>query len=78
MPPALQATGWALRPLAFMDRCAERYGEIFTLRVRRRRPWVFLTNPEHVKQVFTTEPNLMRAGAGEAAGASCRRSTDSE
>jgi cytochrome P450 len=49
-----------------MDRCAERYGEIFTLRVRRSRPWVFLTNPEHVKQVFTTEPVLMRAGAGEA------------
>jgi cytochrome P450 len=66
MPSALQAAGWALRPLAFMDRCAVRYGEIFTLRVRRNRPWVFLTNPEHVKQVFTTEPQLMRAGAGEA------------
>ena len=66
MPTALQAAGWALRPLGFMDRCAERYGEIFTLRVRRSRPWVFLTNPEHIKQVFTTEPQLMRAGAGEA------------
>jgi cytochrome P450 len=49
-----------------MDRCAERYGEMFTLRVRRGRPWVFLTNPEHVKQVFTTDPDLLRAGAGEA------------
>lgn len=66
MPSALQAAGWALRPLAFMDRCAERYGEIFTLRVRRSRPWVFLTNPEHVKQVFTTDAHLLRAGAGEA------------
>lgn len=66
MPSALQATGWALRPLSFMDRCHRRYGEIFTLRVRRRRPWVFLTNPEHVKQVFTTAPELLRAGAGEA------------
>jgi cytochrome P450 len=66
MPSALQAAGWALRPLGFMDRCAERYGEIFTLRVRRSRPWVFLTDPEQVKQVFTTEPRLMRAGAGEA------------
>lgn len=66
MPSSLQAVGWALRPLAFMDRCAERYGEIFTLRVRRSRPWVFLTDPEQVKQVFTTEPQLMRAGAGEA------------
>jgi cytochrome P450 len=66
MPSTLQAVGWALRPLAFMDRCAERYGETFTLRVRRNRPWVFLTNPEHVKQLFTTEPQLLRAGASEA------------
>jgi len=66
MPTTLQALGWALRPLAFMDRCAERYGDMFTLRVRHGRPWVFLTRPEHVKQVFTTDPQLLRAGAGEA------------
>jgi cytochrome P450 family 135 len=66
MPSALQATGWALRPLSFMERCEKRYGEIFTLRVRHGRPWVFLTNPEHVKQVFTTNAELLRAGAGEA------------
>src|SRR5438445_12981884 len=66
MPSALQATGWALRPLSFMDRCHERYGDIFTLRIRRGRPWVFLTNPEHVKQVFTTASELLGAGAGEA------------
>jgi cytochrome P450 len=66
MPSVLQAAGWALRPLAFMDRSEQLYGEIFTLRVRHGRPWVFLTNPEHVKQVFTTAPELLRAGAGEA------------
>ena len=66
IPSVVQAALWSLRPLEFMDRCAERYGEIFTLRVRRKRPWVFLTNPLHVKQVFTTEPQLMRAGASEA------------
>jgi cytochrome P450 len=66
MPSTLQATGWALRPLAFMDRCHGRYGEIFTLRVRRDRPWVLLTNPDHVKQVFTAPSELMRAGAGDA------------
>jgi cytochrome P450 len=61
----VQAAIWALRPLAFMDRCGERYGEIFTLRVRRR-PWVLLSNPAHVKQVFTTDTKLFGAGAGEA------------
>jgi cytochrome P450 family 135 len=66
MPSTVQALGWALRPLAFMDRCQQRYGETFTLRVRHGRPWVFLSNPEHVKQVFTTDSALMGAGAGEA------------
>jgi cytochrome P450 len=66
MPSALQAAGWALRPLPMMERCHRRYGDVFTLRVRRGRPWVFVTRPEHVKQVFTTDAELMRAGAGEA------------
>ncbi|MBA3807388.1 MAG: cytochrome P450 [Solirubrobacterales bacterium] len=65
-PSAAQALVWALRPLGLMDRCHERYGDIFTLHVRRGRPWVFLTDPEHVKQVFTTDSELLRAGAGEA------------
>jgi len=62
----LQAALWALRPLEVMDRCAERYGEVFTLRVRRDRPWVLLSNPAHVKRVFTTDSAQIRAGAGEA------------
>jgi cytochrome P450 len=66
IPTVLQAALWALRPLELMDRCEARYGEIFTLRIRRRRPWVLLTNPEHVKLVFTRASELMGAGAGEA------------
>ncbi len=66
IPTPLQAAIWALRPLEFMDRCAARYGETFTLRIRHGRPWVLLTNPEHVKQVFTRASELMGAGAGEA------------
>ncbi|HXP36455.1 MAG TPA: cytochrome P450 [Solirubrobacteraceae bacterium] len=66
IPTPLQAAIWALRPLELMDRCEARYGEIFTLRIRRGRPWVLLTNPAHVKQVFTRASELMGAGAGEA------------
>lgn len=66
LPSALQAAIWARRPLEFMERAHARYGEIFTLRVRRGRPWVLLSNPEHIKQVFTTAPETMGAGAGEA------------
>jgi cytochrome P450 len=65
-PSSVQAARWALQPLSFMDDCEARYGETFTLRVRRGRPWVFLTRPDHVKQVFTAPSEMMGSGAGEA------------
>jgi len=66
MPSHLQALGWALRPLPFMQTSRERYGDIFTLRIRRGRPWVFLSDPEDVGKVLTISPELVRAGAHEA------------
>jgi cytochrome P450 family 135 len=66
MPSALQAIGWALRPLPFMAQSSRRYGDMFTLHIRHGRPWVFLSNPEHVGKVLTISPELVRAGAGEA------------
>lgn len=66
MPSSLQALGWALRPLPFMQTCRRRYGEVFTLRVRRGHPWVFLSDPQDVGRVLTIAPELVRAGAGEA------------
>jgi cytochrome P450 family 135 len=65
LPTTVQAAIWALRPLAFLDRCAARHGDVFTLRIRRR-PWVLVSDPEHVKRVFTTDAALVGAGAGEA------------
>jgi cytochrome P450 len=66
LPRSAQSAAWALRPLSFMEHCQRRFGETFTLRVRRQGPWVFMTNPEHVRQVFTTPPEMVRAGASEA------------
>ncbi len=66
MPAALQAVGWALRPLPFMQTSRERYGDIFTLRIRGGRPWVFLSDPQDIGKILTITPELVRAGAGEA------------
>jgi len=66
MPSRLQALGWALRPLPFIERCGERYGDIFTLRIRADSPWVLLSHPDDVRQVFTSRAQDVRAGAGEA------------
>ncbi len=64
IPSALQAVGWARRPLPFLERCSHRYGEVFTLRVRHGGTWVVLSDPEDIKRVFTAEPQTL--GVGEA------------
>ena len=46
--------------------CASRYGDTFTLHVDRRAPWVVLSHPDDVKQVFTGDPNVLHAGEGNA------------
>jgi len=66
MPSTLQAVGWALRPLPLLASSRRRYGDTFTLRIRRGRPWVFLSDPEDVGKVLTITPELVLAGAAEA------------
>jgi cytochrome P450 len=62
LPQAVQTIGWSLRPMPFMQRCHQRYGDLFTLRIRHAGEWVFLADPEHIKQVFTTDPSTLGAG----------------
>jgi cytochrome P450 family 135 len=66
MPTPLQALGWALRPLPLLTSSAQRYGGIFTLRVRAGSPWVVLSDPESVKQVFAADPTTQSPSAVEA------------
>jgi cytochrome P450 family 135 len=61
-PRALQTLGWVKRPMAFMERCRERHGDAFTLRIANEGDWVLLSDPEAVKQVFTGDPRLLHAG----------------
>ena len=58
--------------MPFMERSRERYGDVFTLRIAQEGSWVFLTDPELVKQVFTGDPAVLHAGEANrrpAAGA---------
>src|SRR3954468_4939192 len=45
LPPPLQLLGFFSRPTAFMERCHERYGDMFTLRMPGSEPMVFLADP---------------------------------
>jgi cytochrome P450 len=53
-----------IRPWEFMEHCAARYGDMFTLRLTGERPWVMVSHPDVVKQVFTGPPELLHAGEG--------------
>src|SRR3954464_10247310 len=63
-PHRLHTAGWILRPGPYARKLRERYGDTFTLHVDRHAPWVVLSDPEHVKQVFTGDPNVLHAGEG--------------
>ena len=55
LPPPLQLVGFFSRPTAFMERCHDRYGDVFTLRLPGSEPMVFLADPELVKAVWTRD-----------------------
>lgn len=73
LPVVVQSAQWTLGSASFLDRCRERYGSMFTLRLlpkaaagpgagSRPRPWVFLADPAHIRQVFTADPRVVRTG----------------
>jgi cytochrome P450 len=64
LPAAVQTAAWMARPWDFMERCAARYGDTFTLRMAGERPWVMVSHPDAVKEVFTGPPELLHAGEG--------------
>ena len=63
-PRALQTIGWVARTGPFLERCRQRYGDIFTLRIAHEGTWVMLSDPEDVRQVFTGDPRVFHAGEG--------------
>jgi cytochrome P450 family 135 len=56
--------GFMLTPTRFLDSCHERMGDYFTLKPAPDRVLVVTADPAAVKQVFTGDPNLLHAGAG--------------
>lgn len=64
MPAALQTIGWWTRPLAFTARQRARYGSRFTMRLAGQPPFVVLTDPDEVKEVFTAPPDVLHPGEG--------------
>jgi cytochrome P450 len=64
LPSAVQFIGFWTRPYAILERCRERYGKRFTIRLPATPPFVMLSDPDEVKEVFTAPPDVLRPGQG--------------
>lgn len=52
---------------SYLEKLRDRYGETFTVKLPGGKGgWVFLTDPAHVKQVFTGDPKVFHAGEGNS------------
>jgi cytochrome P450 len=55
---------WIIRPLPFLDTCAERYGDCFAVSFGNFPKLVFLSHPQAIEAVFTANPSLFDSGRG--------------
>ena len=63
-PRAFQSLGWWHRPIAYLERCRARYGGRFTIRFVQTPPFVMISEPVEIKQVFTAPPDVLHPGEG--------------
>jgi cytochrome P450 len=64
MPPALQTLGFWSRPTAFLERGRARYGKRFTIRLLGAPPFVSISDPDEIKEVFQAPPDILHPGEG--------------
>ena len=64
MPRTLQTMAWWNRTVPFMERCRERYGKRFTVRLLQAPPFVYHADPEHIREIFTAKPDVLHPGEG--------------
>lgn len=62
MPRALQTAIWSRRAQWMLSECHKRYGDTFRLEIAYEGTWIFLSDPEEVRRVFTGDPKLLHAG----------------
>jgi cytochrome P450 len=64
LPSLAQGVGLWTRPLAYLERCRRRYGTPFTVRFPGAPPFVAITDPDAVKQIFMAPPDVLHPGEG--------------
>ncbi|MBJ7470785.1 MAG: cytochrome P450 [Solirubrobacteraceae bacterium] len=65
-PRAVQAFGFFARPTPYFAKQRARHGGMFRMHVADEKPWVVVSTPELVKQVFTGDPAVFHAGSANS------------
>src|SRR5688572_7005991 len=63
-PKLLQTIGWWARPVSFLERNRARFGKRFTIRLLGIPPFVMLSDPAEIKEVFTAPADVLHPGEG--------------
>jgi cytochrome P450 len=61
-PPIVQLLRLIRDPMAFMERCTQRYGTMFTLRWPGMGKLVYVVDPALIKEIFTGDARVFHAG----------------
>ena len=61
-PRLFQTLNWVRKPIPFMQQCAQKYGECFTMRLIGMPSISLFSDPDAIKQIFTADPEHARAG----------------
>src|SRR5918995_1016942 len=64
LPRTLQTVAWWNRTVPFLERCRERYGKRFTMRLLQTPPFVHHSEPDHLREIFTAPPEVLHPGEG--------------
>ncbi len=64
LPRTLQTIAWWSRTVPFLERCRERHGKRFTMRLLQTPPFVHHSEPEHLREIFTAPPEVLHPGEG--------------
>jgi cytochrome P450 len=55
---------WTFRPIPFMEQNRKRYGDRFSAHMGPEGWWVFHSDPDHIRQIFTAPADVLHPGEG--------------
>lgn len=62
LPRARQTARWMARPLTFLRSLQKEHGDMFTIHLLGEDPWVMVSDPDLVRDVFTAPSDVLHGG----------------